>query len=76
MSAQANEWRLYVCSDCDTDDGAVIMQERRDADREASCALEHCPACGSYLSLLNVGAVEVRGNPLIHLRMRTPSESE
>lgn len=69
-------WRLYVCSDCDTDEGVVIVQKDDDAHEDAGSGVDYCPGCGSYLSLLNMGKVEVTGNALIHLRMREPATSD
>jgi formate dehydrogenase maturation protein FdhE len=77
LEADAVKWRLFICSDCDSDDGVVIMQVADDAHPEAACkATDHCPGCGSYLSLLGMGDVEVSGNALIHLRMREPAEAD
>lgn len=64
------EWVLFMCSDCDTNDGVVIVQLADGASRDASCAIDYCPGCGSYLSMLNTGKVEVDGNALALLRMR------
>lgn len=62
------KWRLYVCSDCDTDEGVVIVQKADDAHREAGSGIDNCPGCDSYLSLLPMGDVEVTGTALMHLR--------
>jgi len=68
------KWRLFICSDCDTDDGAVIMQVPDDASHERGCALQYCPGCESYLSLLGQGDVEVTGSALVMLELREPAE--
>jgi hypothetical protein len=62
------KWRLYICSDCDTNEGAVIVQVPDDAQQDHSSAIDYCPGCGSYLSLLDMGDVKVSGNALLHLR--------
>jgi hypothetical protein len=75
MEADAVKWRLYICSDCDTDEGVLIEQVADDAHPDAGCrSTDHCPGCGSYLSLCGAGEVEVSGNPLVLLKMRTPAE--
>jgi hypothetical protein len=63
-------WTLFVCSDCDTDDGVIVMQTADDRNPESSAVIRHCPGCGSYLSLLNMGEVDVTGTALVHLRIR------
>jgi hypothetical protein len=68
------KWRLYICSDCDEDDGVLVHRVPDSASSERGCNVEHCPGCGSYLSLLDMGEVEVSGRSLVHLRMRTPAE--
>jgi hypothetical protein len=70
------KWRLYICSDCDLDEGVVIVQVPDDAHEDHSCGVDYCPGCGDYLSFTNMGEVEVTGNALIHLKMRTPAEEE
>jgi len=70
----AMKWWLYICSDCDTDGGVLIVYVPEDANRERSCGVDFCLGCGSYLSYLNMGEVEVTGNALVHLKMRTPAE--
>jgi hypothetical protein len=65
------QWQLFICSDCDTDEGVVIVQVPDDAHaHDASCGVDYCPGCGSYLSFTNMGKVEVTGNALVHLKMR------
>ncbi len=61
------EWRLYICSDCETDEGAVIVQKAEGANYEAGAGIDYCPGCGSYLSLLPQGKVEVTGSALVGL---------
>ena len=68
------EWRLYICSDCDKDEGVVIVQKDEGIDYDASCGIDFCPACKSYLSMCPMGKVEVTGNALVHLSMREPAE--
>ena len=68
------KWRLYICSDCDNDEGVLVMQVADDAPDEAGCPVDYCPGCGDYLSLLGMGEVEVSGRALVHLRMRTPAQ--
>jgi formate dehydrogenase maturation protein FdhE len=68
------KWRLYICSDCDSDAGVIVAQVEDDTPDEAGAPIQHCPGCGSYLSMLGMGEVEVSGNALIHLRMREPSD--
>ena len=70
------KWRLFICSDCDHDDGVLIMQVSDDAHHERGCAVDNCPACDSYLSLLGMGEVEVTGSSLVHLRMRNSVDDE
>ena len=70
------KWRLFICSDCDTDEGVLIEQVADDANPEAACrTIDWCPGCGSYLSLIGMGEVEVTGSALVHLRMREPAET-
>jgi hypothetical protein len=64
------KWWLYICSDCDTPEGAVIMQAPDDGDRDRPPRLDFCPGCDSYLSMAGKGEVEVSGRPLVHLSMR------
>lgn len=61
------EWRLFICSDCDTDEGAVIVQVPEGSNRERSSGFDFCPGCGHYLSLSPWGKVEVTGNNLVGL---------
>ena len=68
-------WRLFVCSDCDTDDGALIMQVPDGVHEDRGCPVDYCPGCGSYLSLLSMGDVTVTGRSLVHLRMRQPADT-
>lgn len=69
------KWVLFICSDCDTDEGVLIAQRPDDVNPDAGLPdVDLCPGCGAYLSLLNMGEVEVTGNALVHLRMRTPAE--
>ena len=71
------KWRLFICSDCDTDEGVLIAQVADDAHPETVCHVtNYCPGCGSYLSMLGMGEVEVSGSALIHLSGRTPAEEE
>lgn len=64
------KWRLFICSDCDTPEGVVVVQVPDDAPPIASCAITNCPGCESYLSFSDMGEVEVSGNALVHLRLR------
>lgn len=68
------KWVLYICSDCATDEGAMILPKPDDVNEEAGPGIvDHCPGCDSYLSLLHSGEVEVTGNALVLLRMREPA---
>ena len=52
----------------------VIAQVADNAHEDMACPVtDHCPGCGSYLSLLGMGEVEVTGNSLVHLRLWEPS---
>jgi len=64
------KWRLFICSDCDTPQGVVIIQVPDDAPQVASCEFTHCPGCNSYLSFTDMGEVEVTGTALVHLQLR------
>lgn len=68
------KWRLFICTDCDSDDGVVVMQVPDDASPERGCAVQHCPGCGSYLSMMSWGEVEVTGSMLAGLKLREPVE--
>lgn len=52
-----SKWVLYLCSDCDADDGAVILLKPDDTSEEAGCSIDFCPGCDSRYSLLNMGDV-------------------
>jgi hypothetical protein len=65
-----SKWCLFVCTDCDSDDGVVILLKPDDVNQEASSGIDNCPGCDSYLSLLNVGEVDVSGHRLVHLNLR------
>lgn len=67
------QWRLYVCSDCDMAEGVVVVPKPDDAHHDASSGVDYCPGCGSYLSMTNMGQVEVTGRALLHLREREAS---
>jgi len=64
------KWRLYLCSDCNMPEGAVVVQVADDASEEASSGVDYCPGCGSYLSMCNMGEVELSGNATVQLRLR------
>jgi hypothetical protein len=71
------KWVLFVCSDCDEDEGVLVAQRPDDVNPDQGLpGVDNCPGCGSYLSMLNMGTVEVSGNALVHLRMRTPAEPD
>jgi hypothetical protein len=61
------KWKLFVCCDCDTDDGVLVMRVPDDAPYDRGCPVDDCPGCGSYGSLLDMGQVEINGTPLVHL---------
>jgi hypothetical protein len=69
-------WWLYLCSDCDTDGGVVIRYVPEGTNPERSSGIDFCLGCGSHLSYIQMGEVQVSGNALVHLRMRTPAEDE
>lgn len=72
-----SKWVLFICSDCDLDAGVVVLLKPDDVNPEASSGIDNCPGCDSYLSLSNMGDVDVTGNALVHLRMRnTPPEDD
>ena len=69
------KWVLFICSDCDTDEGVLIAQRPDDVNPDSGLpGVDFCPGCGSHYSMLNTGTVEVSGNALVHLRMRTLAE--
>jgi hypothetical protein len=68
------EWRLFVCADCDTDDGALVMRVPDGTTRDYGCPVDWCPGCGSHMGMIGMGEVEVSGRPLVHLQMRAPAE--
>jgi hypothetical protein len=69
------EWRLFICSDCDTDGGVIILYVPEDRSSESNIGVpDFCLGCDSHLSYLNMGKVEVSGNPLVHIGMREPAE--
>jgi len=72
-----NEWRLFICTNCDTDEGVVIHQVPEEASWEAGCNVDYCPGCGSYLSLMSVGKIEVAVTPghSYSLTHREPAEA-
>jgi len=70
------KWRLYICSDCDTDEGVAIVQVPDDAHPDRSCGIDYCPGCGSYLSMCGTGEVEVSGRALVQLKLREPAAAE
>jgi hypothetical protein len=65
------KWCLFICSDCDSDDGVVVLRKPDDVNPESASGIDNCPGCGSYLSLINMGDVDVTGSSLVHLRLRT-----
>ncbi len=67
-------WWLYLCSDCDTDGGVLVLYVPEGRNPESSIGVpDHCLGCESYLSYGQMGEVEVNGIPLVHLRMRQPA---
>jgi hypothetical protein len=68
------KWRLFICSDCDSDEGVLIEQWPDDYNHDAGArATDYCPGCGSYLSMVGTGEVEVAGLSLVHLQHREPA---
>lgn len=63
-------WRLFVCCDCDNDEGVLIHQVPDGAHEDRACNVEFCPGCNSHMGLIAMGDVTVTGNSLLHLRMR------
>ena len=70
------KWWLYVCSDCDTDGGVLILYVPEGTNPERSCGVDFCLGCGSHLSYCQMGEVEVSGRSLVHLAMREPALDE
>ena len=63
---------MHVCADCSALEGVVVMPVKDDAPEDAGMGVDYCPACGDYLSMVNMGDVEVDGRgALYHLRERT-----
>ena len=62
----AERWRLFKCSDCDEDNNVVVAVVPDRAPWDYGCPFDYCPACGSYLSMLGVGNVEV-SSPMMPL---------
>jgi hypothetical protein len=65
------KWRLFVCADCVALEGVVLIPVEDDANEEAGSGVDYCPACGDYLSMTNMGHLEVTGTALYHLRERS-----
>jgi hypothetical protein len=70
------KWKLFVCSDCDTDDGVLVMRVPDDAHAERGCPVDFCPGCESRYSLLDMGPIEVEGTSLIHILPAFRAEPE
>lgn len=70
------KWILFICSDCDEDEGVLIAQRPDDVNNDAGLpGVDFCPGCGSHYSMLNMGEVEVSGSSLVHLKLREPAEA-
>lgn len=67
------KWRLFICADCDQDEGVLVAPVPDDAHTDRACPVDYCPACGDYLSMISMGEVEVAGHSLVHLQMRASS---
>lgn len=64
------KWRLFICADCDSNEGVLIHQVADAAPYDVSCNVEACPGCGGIQGLIGMGDVEVAGNALVHLSGR------
>lgn len=47
------DWRLFECTDCPEGETFQLAHPVEEGvSHEQGCAVEYCPSCGSYLSLV------------------------